>query len=93
MGARQPRGSPSFFLSCFLSLFLYACSESRVLMISVSLFVYDSFFYVAPKSHRLFYICRPSLRPSTYKYISGVAKDLFIRFRDVDLREDDWRQS
>ena len=31
--------------------------------------------------------------PTTYINISGVAKDPFSRFPDVDPEEDDWRQS
>ena len=34
-----------------------------------------------------------SFAPTLYTNILGVAKDLFWRFRGVDLKEDDWRRS
>ena len=71
----QHKGSPSFFLSCFLSLFLFVCSETHIYSFFVFL-LSRLFFYRIQKSDTLF-ISVVFRAPTTYTYlnISGVARD------------------
>ena len=48
-------------------------------------------FQIAQKSDSLLFVS--SSAPTIHKNMLGVAKDMFWRFRRLDLTEDAWRQS
>ena len=77
--------SVAFFIRLFRDDFL---DDSHHLFVA-----FRSVFFISPKTvtHTLFFIFVVS-RPDHIN-ILGVARDLLWRFRGVDLKDDDWRQS
>ena len=87
----EMRGRPSFFLSCFFDTF-FICLFRMTFFDDFHDFLMTSFFYVAPKSHRLFLfvVFRPD---PIYKYFGGRQTHVYAFSGRADLQEDAWRQS
>ena len=91
LAQKQLTGSPSFFLSCFLSLFLFVCSETHIYSFFVALRSLVSF-SIAQKSDTLFFFVALRSDPR-YKDSWGSPKTPAHAFPSADLQEDAWRQS
>ena len=88
-GTETPRGRPSFFLPCFLSLSLFVCSERHI---STFFALSSDSIYRSKRWYTSLFLSSSAVRHPTYINMLGVAEDtcLCVFGRRPD---DPWRQT